>query len=273
MHTQSAAEYWHRSGSLVHTDPEGRKDADIPDNVRIYAFGGTQHGPASFPPGRGIADNLHNPGDYRPLLRALLDGLDAWVRNGAEPPRSVYPRIDKGTLVDWKQFGSRSTGFPAIPGVRYPEVIQRPHWLDYGPDFEKKGIITEEPPAIQGNYQVLAPKSGADGNDLGTLLPPEVAVPLATYTGWNLRRRDVGAEGMLASLTGSYIPFPRTAAERNDTGDPRKSIEERYGSFQEYRKRCAAACADLVKKRYLLKEDADSFLASSEKVRSLFPDK
>jgi len=120
---------------------------------------------------------------------------------------------------------------------------------------------------------VLAPKSGADGNDLGTLLPPEVAVPLATYTGWNLRRRDVGAEGMLASLTGSYIPFPRTAAERNDTGDPRKSIEERYGSFQEYRKRCAAACADLVKKRYLLKEDADSFLASSEKVRSLFPDK
>src|SRR5262249_27877646 len=67
MHTQSATEYWHRSGSLVHTDPLGEKDAEIPETVRIYAFGGTQHGPASDPPNRGIADNLHNPGDYRPF--------------------------------------------------------------------------------------------------------------------------------------------------------------------------------------------------------------
>src|SRR5262249_41558655 len=99
MHTQSAAEYWHRSGSLVHTDPLGKQDALIPENVRIYAFGGTQHGPAADPPSRGNADNLHNPGNYRPLLRALLDALDAWVREGTPPPPSAYPRIDKGTLV------------------------------------------------------------------------------------------------------------------------------------------------------------------------------
>src|SRR5205085_350515 len=123
MHTQSAAEYWHRSGSLVHTDPLGKVDALIPANVRIYAFGGTQHGPATDPPARGTTDNLVNPGDYRPQLRALLDALDAWVVDGKLPPASVYPRLDDKTLVDWKQ---ANTGFPTIPGVRYPAVIQQP---------------------------------------------------------------------------------------------------------------------------------------------------
>jgi hypothetical protein len=267
MHTQSAAEYWHRSGSLIHTDPLGLKDVEDPPEVRIYAFGGTQHGPASDPPSRGIADNLANPGDYRPLLRALLDALDAWVRDGTAPPASLHPRIDNGTLTDWRQ---KATGFPGIPGVRYPEVIQRPHLLDFGHNFDATGIILREPPEILGHYVVKVPKSDADGNDLGCLLPPEVAVPLATYTGWNLRRRDAGAEGMLVGLAGSYIPFPRTAAERQATGDPRKSIAERYGSFDEYKKRCASVCAELVKQRYLLQEDAVRFLTSREKVRSLF---
>src|SRR5438132_3760276 len=202
------------------------------------------------------------------MLRALLDALDAWVRDGTSPPPSVYPRLDRGTLVNWAQ---ADTGFPALPGVRYPEVIQRPSCLDYGPDFRARGIIGVEPPRKLGDYVVLVPKSGPDGNDVGCLLPPEVAVPLATYTGWNLRRRDAGAEGMLASLMGSYIPLPRTAVECKATGDPRKSIQERYGSFEEYKKRCAAACAELMKKRHMLQEDAERFLASREKLRGLFP--
>jgi hypothetical protein len=267
MHTQSAAEYWHRSGSLVHTDPLGKEDAVIPDNVRVYAFGGTQHGPAGWPPTRGIADNLANPGDYRPLLRALLDALDAWAKDGTPPPPSVYPRIDRHTLVDWRQ---KSTGFPALPGVRYPEVIQQPEAKDYGPRFEKEGIITIEPPRIVGRYVVLVPRSDPDGNDLGTLLAPEVAVPLATYTGWNLRRREAGAEGMLVSLTGSYLPLARTRAERLRAGDPRPSVAERYGSFEEYRKRFAAACANLVKQRYLLDEDARRLAVRQERERGQF---
>jgi hypothetical protein len=268
MHTQSAAEYWHRSGSLVHTDPLGTRDADIPDTVRIYAFGGTQHGPAADPPGRGAADNLLNPGDYRPYLRALLDALDAWARDGTTPPPSVYPRIEQGTLVPWRQ---ADTGFPAIPGVRYPEVIQCPSALDYGPEFAARGVITVEPPRVLGRYVVLVPKSGPDGNDLGTLPPPEVAVPLATYTGWNLRRRDVGAEGMLASLMGSYLPLPRTSADRHKTGDPRASVTERYGSYEAYRRQFAASCADLTKHRYLLAEDAERLLKGREKYRDRFP--
>jgi hypothetical protein len=267
MHTQGAAEYWHRSGSLVHTDPLGKKDVKVPDEVRVYTFGGTQHGPAADPPKRGIADNLLNPADYRPFLRALLDALDRWVRHGTPSPPSVYPRLDQGTLVDWRQKG---TGFPALPGVRYPEVIHAPAFLDYGPDFLSKGVITLEPPRRRGVYVVRVPKCDRDGNDQGTLLPPEVAVPLATYTGWNLRRREAGAEAILASLAGSYLPFPRTTTQRKQTGDPRRSLEERYGNYEDYRRRFARACAKLVKQGYLLQEDADRLVAGREKLRGLF---
>ena len=267
MHTQSTAEYWHRSGSLVHTDPLGIRDADIPDNVRIYTFGGTQHGPASDPPKRGIAQNLLNPGDYRPQLRALLDAMDAWVKDGIVPPTSVYPRIDQGTLVGWRQ---SQTGFPSLPGVRYPEVIQQPSALDLGPDFLTKGIITREPPRRMGKYVVKVPQSASDGNDLGTLLPSEVAVPVATYTGWNLRRRDVGAEDQLVSLAGSYLPFPRTRAEKQATGDPRLSLEERYGSFATYKRLLAERCERMVKQCYLLAEDAARILNAAERWQGIF---
>jgi hypothetical protein len=268
MHTQSAAEYWHRSGSLVHTDPLGAKDAVIPESVRVYAFGGTQHGPAADPPGRGVtAQNLLNPGDYRPQLRALLDALDDWVRTGKAPPPSVYPRIDNGTLVGWRQ---SETGFPPLPGVRYPEVIQRPPVYDFGPEFAAKGIIRTEPPKVVGHYVVKVPRSDADGNDRGTLLPAEVAVPVATFTGWNLRRRDAGAEDMLMSLAGSYIPFPKTKAEAKKAGDPRASLEERYGTFAEYKRLLLARCDEMVKQRYLLKEDAERVLGAAEKRKGLF---
>jgi hypothetical protein len=267
FHTQSAAEYWHRSGSLVHTDTLGTVDAQIPPQVRLYTFGGTQHGPAGRPPGRGIADQLHNPADYRPFLRALLDALDAWVRDGTAPPPSLYPRIAEGTLVDWRQ---AATGFPALPGVRYPEVIQRPAALDLGPHYRDRKIITVEPPRLLGQYRVLVPATDADGNDRGTLAPLEVQVPLATYTGWNLRAREAGAEGMLASLVGSYLPFPRTEAERQARGDPRVSLEKRYGTFEAYRTRWRARRDALVRDRYLLAEDGERLETQLETERSAF---
>lgn len=268
MHTQSAAEYWHRAGSLVHTDPLGKKDAKTPDSVRIYSFGGTQHGPAYYPPDRRFAENLRNPGNYKPFLRALLQALESWTRDGVAPPASVYPRIDNRTLVPWDR---ASTGFPALPGVRYPQVIQLPSHYDHGPDCWTKGIMTVVPPRKKGDYVVLVPRSDPDGNDMGTLLPVEVAVPLATYTGWNLRRRDVGAEAMLASLMGSYIPFAKTKAERLAAGDPRRSIEERYGDFARYKQKFEAKCAELAKQRYLLPEDVDRLTKQCERYRKKFP--
>lgn len=256
MHTQGTGEYWHRGGSLVHTDPLGTRDAVIPDNVRIYTFGGTQHSATSLPLTRGTGENLLNPADYNPFLRGLLLSLDRWTRDGAAPPASVYPRIDRGTLVDWSQ---KSTRFPNIPGVRYPQVIHQPERLDFGPEFETKGIATIEPPRRGAKYVVKVPRVGPDGNELGTLLPVEVAVPTATYTGWNLRRADVGAEGQLVSLMGSYIPFPRTKKERIASGDPRLSIEERYESLGDYQSQAKLAAARHGRGGYLIWKTPMSF--------------
>lgn len=254
MHTQSAAEYWHRAGSLVHTDPLGMNDAEIPENVRIYSFGGTQHGPAAFPPVKGNSDNYANFGDYRPFLRGLLVALDAWVREDKAPPASIYPRLADRTLVAWTQ---DATGFPKIPGVRFPKVIQQPSLNDYGPTFLTKGILTREPPTVLKRYTVLVPRNDADGNDQGMLLPPEVAVPLGSYTGWNLRRKTIGADGALASLQGSFIPFPKDAK----AGDPRFPVAKRYEDVKFYREQLDAACERLVDERYMLAEDRPRYQA------------
>jgi hypothetical protein len=257
MHTQSSAEYWTRSGSLVHTDPAGTEDGKPPENVRIYSFGGTQHGPASFPPENGGGHNPANPADYRPMLRALLTALDQWAGDDVAPPDSVYPKIADGALVDWEQ--SR-TSFPAIPGVRYPEVIQAPPVLDLGPDWLESGIVSHQPPGIVSRYRVLAPKCDPDGNDRGCLSPPEVAVPVATYTGWNLRHHSIGAENELVGLNGSYLPFPATKSEQTDRGDPRQSLEERYGDWAAYRSKLEARCREMARSRYLLEEDIEEIL-------------
>src|SRR5262249_26966874 len=114
------------------------------------------------------------------------------------------------------------------------------------------------------------PKSGPDGNDLGTLLPAEVAVPLATYTGWNLRKKVIGADGQLANLLGSYIPFAKTKAERSTSGDPRESIEERYGDYATHRARFEKNGEEMVRDGVLWEEDAKRLSGGREKVKGLF---
>ncbi|MBC8114962.1 MAG: hypothetical protein H7062_11320, partial [Candidatus Saccharimonas sp.] len=262
------AEYWTRSGSLPHTDPIGTRDAAPPHGVRFYTFGGTQHGPSGYPPSPGNGQNLPNPADYKPFLRSLLLALDKWTKEGTEPPASVVPRIADGTLVDWRHAG---TNFPNIPGVAYPETIQQPSLLDFGPRWETERIVDLQPPRLRGDYRVLAPRCGPDGNELGCLLPVEVAVPVASYTGWNLRKADVGAEGQLVSLTGSYIPFPLTRADRERTSDPRSSVQERYSSLDEYVRQLTAAADKLKVSGYLLDEDAARLVnLHRERVAKLF---
>ncbi len=258
MHTQSATEYWSRSGSLVHTDPAGLRDGVLPDNVRLFAFGGTQHGPASFPSSSGNGQTLANPGDYRPFLRCLLLALDGWCEKGDTPLASVYPTIATGTLVKFPQV---ATGFPAIPGIRYPEVMQQPRLLDLGSRWVTDGIIDLQPPKQGDHYAVLVPRCNEDGNELGCLLPPEVAIPVATYTGWSLRNRDAGAEGELVGLNGSYIPFPKTQADRELSGDPRRSVVERYENQDQYLSLLRAECVRLATAGYLLDEDVDRIVS------------
>lgn len=268
MHTQTSSEYWHRCGSLVHTGPLGRRDAVLPDEVRIYAFGGCQHGPGSGVAGaRGNGQLPANPSDYRPFLRALLTALDAWVRHDLSPPPSVYPRIVDGTLVGWRQ---EASGWRALPGVRYPEVIQQAEFLDRGPEFFKYRRITIEPPISRGHYVVRVPAYADDDNERGTLLLPSLSVPIATYTSWNLRDRSIGAEQELLSLSGGYVPLPKTAAEREATGDPRPALFERYRDFDDYHARYMAAARKLVAERYLLPEDLPRLQTAAETIRAMF---
>jgi alpha/beta hydrolase family protein len=268
FHTQSSSEYWHRSGSLVHTDPLGTRDSQVPPEVRIYTFGGTQHGPGSGTTGpKGGGKQPSNPADYRPLMRGLLLALDAWVKDGAEPPPSVYPKIADGTLVGWKKTES---GWPDVPGVEYPQVIQQPPFLFRGPEWETKRIAAVEPPQIKGHYVVRVPTIGPDGNERGTLNLPAISVPAASYTSWNLRDESIGAAGELLSLQGSYIPLPRTKAERDATKDPRPSLEELYQGFADYQQKYLAAAEKLVAERYTLAEDLPRLKALCEKFKPVF---
>ena len=268
FHTQSASEYWHRSGSLVHTDPLGIRDSTVPPEVRIYIFGGTQHGSGSGVPGEPGRGQLADcPSDYRPFLRALLVALEEWVEDGREPPPSVYPHLADGTLTGWR---AGESGWLPLPGVRYPQVIQRPERLDRGPEFEALGRASIEPPVSLGRYAVRAPAHGPDDNELGMLLLPPVAAPLGTFTGWNLRSRALGAEDELLGLTGGYIPFARTAEERRSSGDPRPSLEERYRGFEDYREKFEAHARRLAADRYLLEEDLPRLAALAGRFRGLF---
>jgi hypothetical protein len=268
FHTQSSSEYWHRAGSLVHTDPLGQRDAVIPPEVRIYSFGGTQHGPGSgvVQPG-GPGTLPRNPADYRSFNRALLLAMDAWLRSGTAPPPSVYPRIGNGTLAGWRQHES---GWRPLPGVRYPEVIHRPEHLDRGPEFLSHRRISIEPPIRKGDYIVKVAAYDGENRERGLLDLPDIAVPIATYTGWNLRNASIGAEHELLGLAGGYVPLAKSRAQREAQGDPRAALLERYRDFNDYLQQYDRACRELVENRYLLEEDVPRLRKLAEGRRELF---
>jgi hypothetical protein len=268
MHTQTSAEYWTRAGSLVHTDPAGTRDAELPPEVRLYAFGGAQHGAGSGVAGAASSGQLpHNPTDYRPLLRALLVALERWIDEGAEPPPSIYPKLSDGTLSGWE---AETSGWSTIPGVNYPAVINQPEWRDYGADFLTSRRITLHPPVIRGTYRVLAPAYGVDDNERGMLTVPAVGVPVATFTGWNLRSPAIGAETELLSLAGSYIALAGTQAARETARDPRPSLAERYGSYGEYLRQYTAEAERLAAEGYLLEEDLPGLVELARRHEPLF---
>ena len=150
-------------------------------------------------------------------------------------------------------------------------MIQQPSLFDYGPFWLSRGIIDKHPPGVLDDYKVLVPRCDADGNALGCLLPPEVAVPVATHTGWNLRSKAAGAENELVSLKGSYLPFAVTEAQRLKAEDPRRSLQQRYGSFEVYIRRLKEQCAQLQRKGYLLEEDVQRIVATQQaRMKSVF---
>ncbi len=254
FHTQSATEYWQRRGSLAHTDTRGNDLAE-PANLRFYHWCSSQHAasPLMGAPKAGPCQQLENTVWTSMLFRALLDNLDAWATHGTAPPASRMPRRSDGTGLTFAEWRQR---FPPLPGVALPQEACRAPLLDFGAEFDATGIITREPPGVTdaAGYTVLVPAPDADGNDLGGVRVPMVVAPLATYTGWNLRARG-WAPGALHEYTGSTIPFPETPEEAAATGDPRASVQQRYGDAAGYVRAIAAAAHELVAARLMLEED------------------
>jgi len=248
--TNSSYEYWGRAAGLTHATVDGKADAPLAPDTRSYLLAGTQHGPGSFPPARGAAENPANANDYRWHMRALLVALNEWTSSGKEPPASQIPQVRRDQLVT-----VAAVQWPKIPGSRLPQRPQRAWRVDYGPEFRTKGIVTEEPPKMGNPFVTLVPQVDRDGNETSGIRHPMIQVPLGTYTGWNLRTKAIGAEDEIYSMVGSTFFFPRTRAERRKSGDPRPAIEERYKSKQEYLDKYRAAAAALVGQGYLLESD------------------
>ena len=202
FYTNSSYEYWGRAASLIHTSVDGAEDAPLPPDTRIYLLSAGQHGVAAFPPSRTIGQQPNNPLDYRWVMRSLLLAMDRWIADGTAPPASRYPRIADGTLVP-----PDPLAFPKIPGVNVPAVPHLAYRADYGPDFVAKGVVSREPPGIGAAFPMLVPQVDADGNEFAGIRVPELVVPLATYTGWNLFNERSGPTDVVSSMQGSFIPF------------------------------------------------------------------
>ncbi len=259
FHLLTNSEYFNRAGSLVHTDPTGTKDADLPPNTRIYMIASAPHGPGPFPPVSNVGGGMVgraalNPLNYSPAVRALFRALDRWIVDDVAPPPSAYPRIADGTLTSPDR-----AGWPAVPGYQFPQQPLRAFHLNFGADWPK-GIVSVEPPEVGKPFVVSVPAVDADGNVRSGIRLPDIAVPLATQAGWNYRDASIGSPDRLAGEIGSYIPFARTKADRDRAGDPRLSIEERYRNRDEYVGKFAAASLDLVDRGYLLADDVADLL-------------
>ncbi|MBI2205147.1 MAG: hypothetical protein HYU41_14970 [Candidatus Rokubacteria bacterium] len=266
VYTNTSSEYHRGDASLIHTDPDGHHDIAHGPNVRVYHFTGTEHGVGVWPPSDlmpSAADpsgwtersqNLRSVVNYCRLLRACLVNLDRWVTEGVEPPPSRHPRIDDGTAV-WPE--SLAKIFERIPGARYLPHHARPRRLDFGADADAK-VMQTLPPADGAAFGSLVSAVDDDGNELAGIRLPEVTLPLATHTGWNLRHPSIGGADQLLVFAGSTLPFARTRAEREASGDPRPSVAERYASRDEYLDRIRRAARELVAERYLLEEDVET---------------
>jgi hypothetical protein len=247
----TSTDYWTRAASLLHTDVEGKKDSNIDPNVRIYAIAGRAHVDARV----GI------------IGRALLTALDQWICAGVEPPESQIPKISDNSLVTLEAFRN---AFPDIPGAETPPSFYHPYRLDPGPRWQAEGIADHVPPKVGPRYVCLVPQVDEDGNEISGIRLPEIAVPLATFAGWSMRSPSFSRT--LRRNAGRVWPFPRTAEERKQTDDPRRSMLERYPTKKDYLSKVTECVLDLHNQRFLLDEDVTMLLKQADLQSDLIRD-
>ena len=236
IETNTSTEYWQKGASLLHTDPLGTRDIQLPANVRAYLISGTQHGgKAGMPRDNGPCVNPRNWHDPMPAVRALLVALDEWVTTGREPPPSRVPTIAGGTLVK-----PADVAFPPIPGLTPPraanDVSPLPDWTD--------------PTPASRSYGALVPQVGPDGNELAGIKLPDIAVPRGVFAGWNLYKEPHPA-GELADREGTFLAFPEAR------------LTALYGAPGSYAGAVKAVVQTLLRDRLLLAEDAAAYEAAA----------
>ena len=259
LYTFSSTEYWARAGSLTHTNDNGTADVPLAATSRLYFLSGTPHASGPLPLMRQQTRYPLNFAEQRWVLRALLIVLDRWIAAGTEPPPSRYPTIARRQLVP-----REAVHFPKTPSLPFPDYMPGVWRMDYGSDYFTQRVITKEPPTLGAPYAVLVPQVNADGNDEGGVALPEIAVPLGTHTGWNVSTYSLSGLRYLAGLVGSFEPFALTRAEREKSGDPRRSIEERYANRDDYLQQVKRAVADLVRDRFMLQNDVGGALERAQ---------
>jgi hypothetical protein len=271
FYTFSSTEYWARAGSLTHTSEDGPfdraqgrlTDAPLAATSRLYFLAGTPHSTGGLPlsKGRDQYRQFVNFAEQRWVSRALLLELDAWTRGDREPPPSQYPTIARGELVSLED-----VRFPKVPSFPFATYMPRVWRLDFGREYRTTRAISIEPPKTGEPFRVLVPQVDTDGNDVAGIRTPEVAVPLGTYTGWNVTIPQLSELRYLSGLVGGFEPFARTREQRSANGDSRLSITERYRGRPDYLDKVRRAANDLVRQRFLRVEDVPAVLQSAERI-------
>jgi hypothetical protein len=269
VETFGSAEFFNLRASPDLVGTRADRDIPLPPNVRRYYFPGVSHGggQGGFDPDprqQSCCELTPNPNPSSDTLRALQTALVDWVVKGAMPPPSQYPRLDRGELVAPTQ---AAMGFPVIPGAPFPDgILTQFYQYDFGSKFhynDLSGVITMQPPPIRQILPTVVPRVDADGNELAGVASVLHQAPLGTYTGWNTNASGF-YKGHIRTNTGAFIRFAKTKAERLASGDPRPSLEERYGTHENYVARVRAAAERLIRGRYLLQDDADRLIAQAQ---------
>lgn len=281
-----AAEIWGLKLGPSWVGTSAMEDIPLPGNVRRYYIASSAHGggaggfntslPGVALPTRGpdcTGNNFGtgvfpaNPLPHTETVNALRVHFRNWVMHGTPPPQSRYPTLRDRLLVEPNK---TAIGFPTIPGLRptAPEARFINPLLDYdfGPDFDANdgsGIPSNAPPKVKQVLRMLVPRVNADGNEIGGVPVVLHDAPLGTYLGWNITAGGFHKD-QICAYTGGMIPFAKTRAESVASGDPRLSLEERYGDHAGYVAAVRKAAASAVATGFLLQVDAEALITEAD---------
>ncbi len=275
MQIDGSYEWWGGRASLVVTDGAGR-DLTLPDNVRYYMIAGTQHGGGAGvttgvvtqPAAGSTCQFAASPVSMAPVERALVTSMENWLVRGTEPPRSRYPTVASGQAV---APNATAMGFPNLNAIRVPNgptgtatslslTGVAPVNQVFVTDYRNAVPVAD----LNKQYTLFVPRVDANGNETSGILMPELAAPLATYAGWNLR--SVGhAVGENCLFTGTALPFAVNPASKAAT-DPRATLAQLYTGRADYFARFDAAADALVAAGLFTAVDADVYKRGARNV-------